>query len=60
MHEVNLLRERLRAYFSWHEACLSFIAMFLMTLIRVRTVDFSPLTVAFGGNVLVESNYKRI
>ena len=60
MHEVNLLRERLRAHFPWHGARLSFIAMFLMALIRVRTVDFSQLAIAFSGNALVESNYKRI
>lgn len=60
MHEVNLLRERLRAHFPWHGARLSFVAMFLMALIRVRTVDFSQLAIALGGTALVESNYKRI
>ena len=60
MNETNLLRERLRAHLPWHGARLSFVAMFLMALIRVRSVDFSQLAVAFGGNTLVESSYKRI
>ncbi|MGK7909541.1 MAG: IS4 family transposase [Synechococcus sp.] len=60
MNEINLLREQLRAHLPWHGARLSFVAMFLMALIRVRTVDFSQLAVAFGGNTLVESSYKRI
>ena len=60
MDEINLLRERLRAHVPWHGARLSFVAMFLMALIRVRTVDFSQLAIAFGGTALVESNYKRI
>ncbi|MGK7913473.1 MAG: hypothetical protein AB4050_18630 [Synechococcus sp.] len=54
MDEINLLRDRLRTHFPWHGARLRFIAMFLIALIRVRTVDFSQLAIAFGGNALAE------
>ena len=60
MNEVNLLRERLRTHFPWHEDRLSFVAMFLIAPIPVKTVNCSQLAIAFGGSALVESNYKRI
>ena len=60
MNEVSLLRESLRAHLPWHGARLTFIAMFLLSLIRVRSVNFSELAVAFGGEALEESRYKRI
>lgn len=60
MEEINLLRERLREHLPWHGARLSFVAMFLLAVIRVRTVNFAELALAFGGETRTESHYKRL
>ena len=60
MNQVNLLRDTLKQHLPWHGARLNFLALFLMALIRVRTVDLSSLSVAFRTNAKPESSYKRL
>jgi hypothetical protein len=60
MNQVSLLREVLRPHLGWHGARLSFLASFLIALLRVRTVNFSELAIGFGGSAQPESHYKRL
>ncbi len=41
INQVTLLRDALRPHLSWHGARLSFLAAFLIALLRVKTVNFS-------------------
>jgi hypothetical protein len=60
MHQVTLLRERLRPHLGWHGARLSFLAAFLIALFRVQTINFSELATGFGGKAQSDSHYKRL
>ena len=60
MDEVTLLRDTLRPHLGWHGARLSFVSMFLIALLRTRTVNLSELATAFCGKVQIDSCYKRL
>lgn len=60
MNQVTLLREALRPHLAWHGARLSFVAAFLIALLRVRTVNFTELATGFSGQAQTESHYKRL
>jgi hypothetical protein len=52
MNQVTLLRDALHPHLAWHGARLSFVAAFLIALLRVKTVNFSEwplLSVAKTG-----------
>ncbi len=59
MNQVTLLRDALRPHLSWHGARLSFIAAFLIALLRVKTVNLSELATGFSGKAQTNSHYKR-
>ena len=60
MTDYSELRKALQEHFSWHGARLSFLALFLLALIKVKTVNLSELALGFGGCALSESKYKRL
>jgi hypothetical protein len=60
MHQVTRLRDALRPHLTWHGARLSFLAAFLIALLRVKTINFAELATAFGGNAQTDSHYKRL
>ena len=60
MNQVTLLRDALRPYLSWHGARLSFLAAFLIALLRVKTVNLSELASGFSGKAQTSSHYKRL
>lgn len=60
MNQVTLLRNTLRPHLAWHGARLSFVAAFLMALLRVKTVNFTELATAFSGKAQTDSHYKRV
>jgi len=60
MNQVTLLREALRPQVARHGARLSFLATFLIALLRVKTINFAELATAFGGKAHIDSHYKRI
>jgi Transposase DDE domain len=45
---------------SWHGARLSFLAAFLIALLRVKTINFTELATAFSGKAQTDSHYKRL
>lgn len=60
MNQVNLLRKTLKPLLGWHGARLSFLALFLIALLRVKTVNLAELATGFRGDAKTESNYKRL
>jgi hypothetical protein len=60
MHQVTLLRDALRPHLAWHGARLSFVAAFLIALLRVKTINFSELATGFSGKAQTDSHYKRL
>ncbi|NEP67496.1 MULTISPECIES: IS4 family transposase [Moorena] len=60
MNQVNLLVQTLKPDLKWHGARLSFLALFLIALFRVKTVNFTQLATGFMGTAKTSSNYKRL
>lgn len=60
MNHVNLLRQTLKLHLQWHGARLSCLALFLIALFRVKTVNLAQLSTGFMGSAKIESNYKRL
>jgi hypothetical protein len=60
MNQVNLLRDTLKPHLKWHGARLNFLALFLIALIRVKTVNLAELATGFRSDAKIESNYKRL
>lgn len=60
MSQYSELKKALQPHLGWHGARLSFLALFLLALVKVKTVNLSELALGFGGFALPESNYKRL
>jgi hypothetical protein len=60
MNQINLLRDTLKPHLEWHGARLSFLALFLISLLRVKTVNLVELATGFRNCAKNESNYKRL
>jgi hypothetical protein len=60
MNQINLLKETLKPHLGWHGARLNFLALFLIALLRVKTVNMVELATGFRSNAREESNYKRM
>jgi hypothetical protein len=54
------LKAALAEHLNWHGARLSFLAHFLLALIKVRSVNLAELATGFGGKAQVASHYKRL
>ncbi len=60
MNQVNLLRDALKHHLPWHGARLNFLALFLIALIRVKTVNLAELATDFRSEAKTDSIYKRL
>lgn len=60
MNQVNLLRQTLKPILGWHGARLNFLALFLIALLRVKTINLVELAAGFRSSAKTESNYKRL
>lgn len=60
MSQITQLRQILQPLLGWHGARITFLALFLIALFRVKTVDLAELATAFPNQAKAESNYKRI
>jgi len=60
MVQINALRKALQVHLGWHGARLTFLAMFLTALFRVKTVNFTELATAFPSTAQSASSYKRL
>lgn len=55
-----LLKTALSEHLPWHGARLTFLAHFLLALVKVRSVNLAELATAFGGRAKTDSHYKRL
>lgn len=60
MDHINLIRNTLKPHLHWHGARLNFLALFLIALFRVKTVNLSHIATAFSNHAQIDSNYKRL
>lgn len=60
MNQINLLRDTLKPHLRWHGARLNFLALFLIALLRVKTINLVELAAGFRSHAKMESNYKRL
>ena len=60
MNQINLLRQTLKPHLKWHGARLSFLALFLVALLRVKTVNLAEIATGFRTNAQTDSSYKRL
>jgi hypothetical protein len=59
MIQINALRKALQPHLGWHGVRLTFLAMFLTALFRVKTVNLTELALAFPSSAQSASSYKR-
>jgi hypothetical protein len=60
MSQYSELKRVLQGQLNWHGARISFLALFLLALLKVKTVNLSELCLGFSGKALPESSYKRL
>ena len=60
MNQVSLLRQTLKPILGWHGARLNFLALFLIALLRVKTINLVELAAGFRSNAKTDSSYKRL
>lgn len=60
MSQITQLRQILQPLLGWHGARITFLALFLVALFRVKTVNLTELATAFPNLAKAESNYKRM
>jgi hypothetical protein len=60
MDQYSELKRALQPHLDWHGARLSFLALFLLALLKVKTVNFTQLALGFEGKALSASKYKRL
>ena len=58
--QVIALQDVMQGYFPWHKARLKFIAAFILSVIKLTSVNFTKLANALNGKVKQKSNYRRI
>ncbi len=57
---IHELKAVLAEHLPWHGARISFLAQFLLALLKVRSVSLAKLATGFGGKAKVDSHYKRL
>jgi hypothetical protein len=60
MTEITRLQAALRPHLSWHGARLTFLALFLVALFRVETVNLDKLASVFANRAQSASSHKRL
>ena len=60
MNEISRIQAALRPHLPWHGARLTFLALFLIALFRVETVNLDKLASVFANRAQSESNHKRL
>ena len=54
MNQINLLRQTLKSHLGWHGARLSFLSLFLIALLRVKTVNLTELATGFRSKAQID------
>ena len=60
MNQISSLQQTLKPHLGWHGARLNFLALFLVAILRVKTVNLAELATGLRSNAKTESSYKRL
>ena len=60
MTQYSELKQALQPHLGWHGARLSFLSLFLLARLKVKTVNLSELALGFEGTAQAASKYKRL
>ena len=60
MSQYSELKQTLQSHLDWHGARVSCLTLFLLALLKVKTVNLSELSVGFGSLALPASSDKRL
>ena len=60
MAHIRQLKDILSKHLPWHGARLNFLAMFLIALFKVKTVNLAEIATALNPKAKVGSNYRRL
>lgn len=60
MTEVEMLEDVLKNHLRMNAARINFLANFIISLIKVRTVNLTQIAAAFCGRAKKDSHYKRL
>jgi hypothetical protein len=60
MTHIIQLKDVLSTHLPWHGVRLDFLAMFLVALFKVKTVNLAEIATALNPNAQVGSNYRRL
>ena len=60
MNEISRIQAALRPHLPWHGARLTFLALFLIAVFRVETVNLDKLASVFANRAQSDSNHKRL
>jgi len=60
MTEVKMLERVFKKHLRFNAARISFLANFIIALVKVRTVNLTEIAAAFCGEAQKESHYKRL
>jgi hypothetical protein len=60
MSQYSELKQALQLHLDWHGARINCLTLFLLALLKVKTVNLSDLSLGFGGLALPASSYKRL
>ena len=60
MSHIFQLKGVLRGHLAWHGARLSFLALFLIALLKVKTVNLTEIATALNPKAKISSNYRRL
>ena len=60
MEEVNALASKINEHLSWNQARITFLAQFILALLKGRSTNLYRVAEKFQGHALTESSYRRI
>lgn len=60
MKQITLIKQSLQPLLGWHGARVTFLALFLVALFRVKSVNLAQLATGFIGPAQLDSHYKRL
>jgi hypothetical protein len=60
MAHITQLKDILSKHLPWHGARLNFLALFLVALFKVKTVNLSEIATALNPKAKIGSNYRRL
>jgi hypothetical protein len=60
MKQITLIKQTLQPHLGWHGARVTFLALFLIALFRVKSVNLAELATGFIGSAKLASRYKRL